>query len=51
MAAIARALGRAFPGVQVNVETLKTLAMFCGVGLLVSLVLATWGLDMSPGFF
>jgi hypothetical protein len=51
MAAIARALGRAFPGVQVDVETLKTLAMFCGVGLLVSLLLATWGLDMSPGFF
>jgi hypothetical protein len=51
MAAIAKALGRAFPGVQVDVETLKTLAMFCGVGLLVSLLLATWGLDMSPGFF
>lgn len=51
MAAIARALGRAFPAVHVDVETLKTLAMFCGVGLLVSLLLATWGLDMSPGFF
>jgi hypothetical protein len=51
MAAIARALGRAFPSAQIDVETLKTLAMFCGVGLVVSLLLATWGLDMSPGFF
>jgi hypothetical protein len=51
MAAIARALGRAFPGVDIDVETLKTIAMFGGVGLIVSLLLATWGLDMSPGFF
>ena len=51
MAAIARALGRAFPGVDIEVETLKTIAMFCGIGLVVSLLLATWGLDMSPGFF
>jgi len=25
--------------------------VFCGVGLLVSLTLATYGLDLSPGFF
>jgi hypothetical protein len=51
MAAIARALGRAFPGVDIDVETLKIIAIFCGVGLVVSLLLATQGLDMSPGFF
>jgi hypothetical protein len=39
MTAIARALSRA-PGTQVDVETLKTIVIFCGVGLLVSLLLA-----------
>jgi hypothetical protein len=49
MAAIARALARAFPETQIKVETL--IAMFCGVGLFVLLLLATYGLDLSPGFF
>lgn len=35
----------------VYIETLKTLAMFCGVGLTVSLLLASYGLDLSAGFF
>jgi hypothetical protein len=39
MATIARALSRA-SGTQVDVETLKTIVMFCGVGLVVSLLLA-----------
>jgi hypothetical protein len=42
MATIARALSRA-SGTQVDVETLKTIViicMICGVGLLVSLLLA-----------
>jgi len=51
MTAIARALSRAFPGTQVDIENLKTIAMFCGAGLVVSLLLATNGLDMSIGFF
>jgi hypothetical protein len=50
MAAIASALSRA-SGTEVDVETLKTVVMFCAVGLTVSLVLATYGLDLSPGFF
>jgi hypothetical protein len=50
MAAIARMLSRA-SGTQVDIETLKTIVMFCGVGLTVSLLLATYGLDLSPGFF
>ena len=35
----------------VEIEVLKTLLMFCGVGLFVSVLLATYGLDLSPGFF
>jgi hypothetical protein len=50
MTAIARALSRV-SGTEVEVETLKTIAMFCGVGAFVSLLLASYGLDLSPGFF
>jgi hypothetical protein len=51
MAAIARVLSRAFPSANIEVETLKIIALFCGVGLLVSLLLTTMGLDISAGFF
>ena len=50
MATLAKVLSRA-SGTQVDVETLKTLIMFCGVGLTVSLLLASYGVDLSPGFF
>lgn len=50
MTAIARVLSRV-SGTQIDVEMLKTIAMFCGVGLTVSLLLASYGLDLSPGFF
>jgi hypothetical protein len=33
----------------VYIEALKIFAMFCAVGLTVSL--ASYGLDLSPGFF
>jgi hypothetical protein len=36
---------------QFDVETLKAVALFCGIGLIVSLLFATNGLDMSGGFF
>ncbi|MGB6399293.1 MAG: hypothetical protein WBF73_26985 [Bradyrhizobium sp.] len=49
-AAIARVLSRV-SGTEVEVETLKTIAIFCGVGLFVSLLVATYGLDLSAGFF
>jgi hypothetical protein len=51
MAAIARALARAFPEIRIEVETLKTITLFCGVGLFVLLLLATYALDLSAGFF
>lgn len=50
MAAIARILSRV-SGTDIEVEVLKTLAIFCGVGLFAALLLATYGLDLSAGFF
>jgi hypothetical protein len=50
MAAIAKALSR-ISGTSVDVETLKTIIIFCAVGLTVSLICLTYGLDLSPGFF
>ena len=50
MAAIAKVLARKFPSTDLEVEVLK-IALFSGAGLLVSLVLMSHGLDLSPGFF
>jgi hypothetical protein len=50
MAAIAKVLSRV-SGTEVDVETLRIIAMFCGVGLLLSLLLVSYGLDLSSGFF
>ena len=51
MAALARAFWRAFPLNSPELEVLKQLAIFCGAGLLVSLLMITYGIDLSPGFF
>jgi hypothetical protein len=52
MATIARVLSSlAFPVNQADFDTLKIIAIFCGAGLVVALLLATNGLDMSAGFF
>ena len=50
MTALAQALSRALATVN-DVEVLKQIALFCGAGLLVSLLMLTWGLDLSPGLF
>jgi hypothetical protein len=50
MAALARTLARAF-GTDVDLEALKTIAVVCGASLLVSLAVASYGVDLSPGFF
>ena len=50
MAANARVLSRAL-GTRVDIETVKTILIFCGVGLTMSLLLATYGLDLSRVFF
>jgi hypothetical protein len=39
------------PEARLGVETLKAIAVFCGIGLIVSLLLATSRLDLSAGFF
>jgi hypothetical protein len=51
MVAIAKALARALPKDSLELEVLKQLALFCGAGLLVSLLLLSYGLDLSPAFF
>jgi hypothetical protein len=51
MAAIVRVLARALPRTSVEKEILKQLALFCGAGLLVSLLMMTYGVDLSVGFF
>jgi hypothetical protein len=51
MAAITRAFTRAFPANSVEIVILKQLAIFCGAGLLISVLMMTYGLDLSAGFF
>jgi hypothetical protein len=50
MSVVASALDRAL-GIQLDIETMKTLVVFCGAGLTASLLLASYGLDLSAGFF
>ena len=50
MAALARVIFRAFPSLTFR-ELLKQLALFCGAVLFVALLLQTYGLDLSAGFF
>jgi ribose/xylose/arabinose/galactoside ABC-type transport system permease subunit len=50
MTAIARALTRAFITIN-DIEVLKQLALFAAAGLLVSVLMLTYGVDLSPGFF
>ena len=42
---------RAIPETQTSVHPLKTIALFCGIGFAASLCMASFGLDMSVGFF
>jgi hypothetical protein len=50
MTTIARALSRAFITIR-DVEVLKQLVLFAAAGLLVSVLMMTYGVDLSPGFF
>jgi hypothetical protein len=50
MTAIGRALSRAIIALNDN-EILKQLALFCAAGLFVALLMLTYGVDLSPGFF
>jgi hypothetical protein len=42
---------RAIAETQTGLHPLKTIALFCGLVLGASLCLATYGLDLSAGFF
>jgi hypothetical protein len=50
MTAIARVLSHVLVIIN-GVEPLKHFLMFCGAVLLVTMLMATYGLDLSPGFF
>jgi hypothetical protein len=52
MTAIARALSRALVTVTIaDVEIVKQLLLFALAGLFVSVLIMTYGVDLSPGFF
>ena len=51
MTAIAKAFLNAVPAISTDFDSLRTVAVFCGVGLCVSLILASCGLNLSAGFF
>jgi ribose/xylose/arabinose/galactoside ABC-type transport system permease subunit len=51
MTAFAKAASQAFLSSLEDSETLKQIALFCAAGLLVSVLLLTYGIDLSPGFF
>jgi hypothetical protein len=50
MTAIVHALSRTFHSAK-EIDALRQIALLCGAGLLVSLLLLTYGVDLSPGFF
>jgi hypothetical protein len=50
MTAIARALSHAITTINGN-EILKQIVLLCAAGLLVSLLMLTYGVDLSPGLF
>ena len=50
MTAIARALSRAIITIN-KFEILRQLALFCAASLFVFLLMLTYGVDLSPGFF
>jgi ribose/xylose/arabinose/galactoside ABC-type transport system permease subunit len=50
MIAIGRVLSRVIITVNEN-AILKQFALLCAAGLFVSLLMLTYGIDLSPGFF
>jgi len=50
MAVLAKVLSRA-SGFEIDTDTLRAILIFCGAGLLVSLMMLSYGIDLSPGFF
>ena len=50
-AAIARLLARGIPASQLEADILKQLALLCGAGLFVSLLVASYGVDLNVAGF
>jgi hypothetical protein len=50
MTALVQTMFRTVHSVR-EVHPLKQLLMFCAAGLFVGLLMLTYGLDLSPGFF
>ena len=51
MTALVQALARISAATNIEIETLKVLAIFCGLGLAVSLIGVAYGLDLGAGLF
>jgi hypothetical protein len=51
MATIARLPALRVPTTEAEADILTQLALFCCAGLLVSLLMMNYGVDLSPGFF
>jgi hypothetical protein len=49
MAAIAQALSRA-TGIEIDVDVLRPVLIFCGAGLAFTLLLLSYGVDLSGPF-
>jgi hypothetical protein len=50
MAALAKVLSRA-TGIEIDVDTLRPILIFCGAGLLFSLLMMSYRLDLNPRLF
>jgi hypothetical protein len=50
MTALVHALSRVSRA-EIEIDAFTAVALFCGAGLLVSLILMSYRLDLSPGFF
>jgi len=51
MSAFTRAISRAFLSTSSDDDVFKQIVLCCAAGLFVSVLLLTYGIDLSPGFF
>jgi hypothetical protein len=51
MTAIVKAFSKDIPAISSDLDVLRTVVIFSGVGLVVSLLLASYGLDLGAGLF
>jgi ribose/xylose/arabinose/galactoside ABC-type transport system permease subunit len=51
MTALVRTISRAFPANSRRIGVLQQLLLFALASLFVAILVATYGIDLSPGFF